>query len=507
MRGAAFLPTSSAGRTWTTSSFARCVPKFGHTRSSTCSDGGLFCRRLFSFGSTALEYKLVTVERALLLWGLPLLPLCPQSVTALGATLKAGGYRSAASYISAYRGHAERAGQTLYGPELRACRDAIRSCERGMGGPIKPRPLPFHRLRELPGMRAPWVQTGPLAPRNAMVLGSWFLTREIELSCARACLLTLVTVDGKLTVQWTLPASKTDTRAEGVARTHGCSCSPGSISPACPAHAALDQLQFLQLAFPKRWKDGKPDSDLPLFPNAAGAVCTKEAMSATIGAAAARLGISAASPDGSERVSGHSLRVTGAQGLARLGVETWAIQLLGRWGSQAVHGYVREAALSRASTWAARAAAEQDLSSVVQDLSAGGKLNLKKKVAELVRAEVSGLLSPLTATTLLDEASRHQPPRPTMADAATDPQPVTRHVLNDTTGILHVLASEPTGALSGWSTVCGWRFASTSKARLCTDTLSVPHKRVCEKCLPELKAAKKAAFIAQATAQCGETTE
>ena len=51
-------------------------------------------------------------------------------------------------------------------------------------------------------------------------------------------------------------------------------------------------------------------------------------------------------PDGSERVSGHSLRVTGAQGLARLGWDLWAIQLQGRWHSDVVKRYVREAHLT-----------------------------------------------------------------------------------------------------------------------------------------------------------------
>ena len=67
------------------------------------------------------------------------------------------------------------------------------------------------------------------------------------------------------------------------------------------------------------------------------------------------------SPDGTERVSGHSLRVTGAQGLARLGLDAWSIQLLGRWGSAVVFGYIREAALGSAELWARRAAAQPGL--------------------------------------------------------------------------------------------------------------------------------------------------
>ena len=84
---------------------------------------------------------------------------------------------------------------------------------------------------------------------------------------------------------------------------------------------------------------------LPLFPTADGHVVEKERMEATIIEAARRLGLPASSRDGATKISGHSLRVSGAQGLARLGVDTWAIQLLGRWGSSAVLGYIREVPL------------------------------------------------------------------------------------------------------------------------------------------------------------------
>merc|ERR1712051_1097219 len=58
-----------------------------------------------------------------------------------------------------------------------------------------------------------------------------------------------------------------------------------------------------------------------------------------------QLGQPLASMDGSSRVSGHTLRVTGAQGLTRLGFPLWAVQLLGRWGSDTVKAYVGAAAL------------------------------------------------------------------------------------------------------------------------------------------------------------------
>ena len=49
--------------------------------------------------------------------------------------------------------------------------------------------------------------------------------------------------------------------------------------------------------------------------------------------------------DGTERLSGHSLRVSVAQGLVRLGWRPDAVQLMGRWESEAVKRYSRLAAL------------------------------------------------------------------------------------------------------------------------------------------------------------------
>ena len=72
---------------------------------------------------------------------------------------------------------------------------------------------------------------------------------------------------------------------------------------------------------------------------------SKSAMVATIQRAASFQGIPLRAPDGSEHVSGHTLRVTGAQGLAQRGWHLWAIQLMGRWGSEVVRQYLRDAPL------------------------------------------------------------------------------------------------------------------------------------------------------------------
>ena len=87
-------------------------------------------------------------------------------------------------------------------------------------------------------------------------------------------------------------------------------------------------------------------------------------MAETIRQAAVKLKAPREALNGSERVSGHSLRVTGAQGLTRAGLDLWHVQLLGMWGSDTVRDYVRGAALGTSATWARRVAtglADRDL--------------------------------------------------------------------------------------------------------------------------------------------------
>ena len=181
-----------------------------------------------------------------------------------------------------------------------------------------------------------YKRQGPLGPANLVVAGAWFLTREAELSgaSARHVVISPGSDGTRPSVSWTLPSSKTDSAALGVARSHGC-CRPDVSCPTLhfPVHALWDQLWLLRARFPEKWDGDRPLASLPLFPVIDGSACGKDGVVETLKAAAQALEVPLSNGDGSERISGHSLRTTGAQGLARLGLELWAIQLLGRWGS------------------------------------------------------------------------------------------------------------------------------------------------------------------------------
>ena len=162
------------------------------------------------------------------------MPPTPDTLRALAATLNWRGYRSAVVYLYGYKTQAQREGHPWGEAMNRLLRDVVRSCERGLGPPIRAQPLPFERLGELPGGRAPWCEGGPTSPRNAVVMGSWWLLREVELSTARAAFVTIERLEqlGRGTATLLLPASKSDPEAFGAARIHRCICSSSPL-PRC----------------------------------------------------------------------------------------------------------------------------------------------------------------------------------------------------------------------------------------------------------------------------------
>ena len=99
-----------------------------------------------------------------------------------------------------------------------------------------------------------------------------------------------------------------------------------------------DQLQTPDNSYPHHFNQQSwPDCDLPSFPHKHCNPCTKEHMVATIAKAATHLGLPSLQTQGLPRCLEHTLRFTGAQGLARSCMDAWMIQLVGRWGSSAVH--------------------------------------------------------------------------------------------------------------------------------------------------------------------------
>ena len=101
----------------------------------------------------AVQAKLRTVHRALALWNLQPFPPTASALRALGATLKFGGYRSAASYLYLYKVEAQRLGFQWPDFLQRMLKDGVRSCERGLGPSTVAQPL---RSTSSAGYRRGW---------------------------------------------------------------------------------------------------------------------------------------------------------------------------------------------------------------------------------------------------------------------------------------------------------------------------------------------------------------
>jgi len=416
----------------------------------------------------------------------------------LGAGLKAGGYRSAQNVLSQFKVDSERAGHTFSGHELRLLADIGRSCLRGLGPPVRAQALPFEQLHRLPGGQNPWVENGPLGPRNLIICGAWWMLREIEVANLRASLAEIEPTSSP-TASLTLPASKNDASAQGATRAHACICGEGPPRVDCAAHAVWGQLWLLRRRFADSFVEDRPLRDLPLFPRADGQAASKSSIVATIEHAAMLLRVPRTSPDGTRRISGHTLRPTGAQGLTRLGLDLWTVQLLGRWGSSVVQQYVAEASTTREAAHARRHLLARSLRDLSSDASQKWTAEQLKQLAadevlKALRAWTPSLTSEIKEA-LLSELSRRasgtEASGSASSDDASDPQVVDapasidpglpeETVSSSTTCKKHRVLVGPRDNLcaASWASFCGWKFGSSPFRD------PAPGDMVCRRCWP-----------------------
>ena len=264
-------------------------------------------------------------------WGMAPLPLTPQLIRAV----KAGGYRSAHLYFgTAKKQHIIAHGGISQDLEV-AMQDVIRSIERGQG-PSKLKDG-FSMLQLLQ------IDLGAFDSAFAVkfimvVLGCYFLTREIELAATLKKHLHLDT--HRMVLTWTLPSSKTDIKGSFITRARKCMCQ-SVASRICPYRAAYE-LQKLT------YNAADPSGEAPLF-SADMEFLSKQQTIANIREVLAAAGIETqrqGSEGAVERFHGHCLRVTGAQFLTQLKFSSQLVMLMGRWGSQAILRYIQNSPLA-----------------------------------------------------------------------------------------------------------------------------------------------------------------
>ena len=384
-------------------------------------------------------------------WGIPALPLTVDGVEKVSASLKEGGYRSARQYFaSARREHVLQMKAEVPPEVLLKMRGAIRSIERGLGGPAL---KDGFRVEDLV-LPLPSDQV-PTAKRQAVtvvILGCWFLMREIEIAAVRNKHFT-VDVE-RQEVAFTLASSKTDQQGNLVQRKHQCYCSyvPAHL---CPFHTAL--------AFEKI-RPKNPEA--PLFVSAHGDELTKQESIALIRKVLADSHVAlrrAGAPGQSsvERFGGHVLRVSGAQFLARRFVPLPTVMLLGRWGSRSVERYVQEAALECSIFGDEQAAMGRPVGMLSKPAKRdGGSGTAKDQAAEFVKQLeiLSAQIEALQARPLLVVGKRAH---------ARDP---------------HELDKLPIQ----WTTACGcWRYGCAAFVRAGEDHPAVRCRRCFPTCAPD----------------------
>ena len=151
-------------------------------------------------------------------------------VFAVVAVLRRAGYRSVSSVAELAVLTARLHNQPVPASVATALRDARRAATRGLGPPRQSAPLPVERFPTLLDDRTPHHPQGPLWPRAALVIGAWWVTREVELANTSQQDVTVSRTEGYVSIL--LSASKTDPTALGEVRTHKCAC--GSV-PNTPA--------------------------------------------------------------------------------------------------------------------------------------------------------------------------------------------------------------------------------------------------------------------------------
>ena len=427
-----------------------------------------------------------TYQRLHVAWhsdNVPVLPLTATKIGAVASMFKAGRYSSYPNFIAVAKAmHLASFDEhgIHWGTELSvAVRDATRSVLRGLGSTRQSSPLDVHRVFALPLGTDPVTDDGPISPALFAVMGTFFLTREVEITCAGFAHLHFSAEREEVT--WHLPVSKTDQRALGTSRTWGCVCN-GNLSLACPYHAAVTQRDRLQVLANVI---GKPINSLPLFPDIRGHEVTKIAAVNSIIKLAAMSGARTHDTHGRCTFGGHSLRTGGAVTLTALGLDCTKIECLGRWHSPMILHYARQAPL--------------------QSLTSEYKMRTEQSTEKFNVAQLAKTVSTLAESierisTRLDEAQFESPQcaTPLLGDI---------FVRNVSSDIWHLSVAHEVSANRG-TCCCGWAYNEHNADLVMGDLRQKHGYMYCERCLPKAASIfNKTKRRRNSVSSCSESSE
>ena len=415
------------------------------------------------------ESYLNTYCWALQLWGSPPFPITELKIRQFGAAMRAGRFRSCAKFLfRAIQEDERRRGQKINPVLIDVAHDVIRAAERGIGPNAIKVAITVEKFAEcigVPRSRGDGGENTCFWPEAAFVLGSWFLTRGIELSASLGKHFVVNEEQG--TVSWSLPASKTDVRALGQERTFCCSCKAlANARELCPVHLAakfvVARADFLADFFLE--KGIKDLGELPLFPNLDGKVLTQENLRATMRMAATQVGEKIekrVNGEVREADSEHVMRVSGAQFLFRLGLSRDTIKTIGRWSSQAIDLYLQDAPAGRP----------------IAIGGASGDCQLPETNNEQLAKELHELQD--TVTRLMKQADEWKDWAP-RKEKKVDQAAARNLVCNKASGTVHRILIGPDDDVEPrlYRAFCGWAFANC----LVDFPVSLGEGNECRKC-------------------------
>lgn len=263
-----------------------------------------------------------------------------ESLTKASIAFLAGGYKNPQGYFNwAWQNHLNVTGKQP-DPELkRLLKQYLRSIRRNAGETTSKNAFPVidYPWRDLINSRP----TDEQYFAGCIIVGCWFMLRGTELRNLRRQHIQINTTNKIIELQ--LPQQKTDQIGRGCRRRITCVCKSFTIDIPCPFHLGLN----LTHAFDRRRQD--PAQLEPAFflsDNSLKQLSHAELVH-QMNLVATRLGEQTMdrNPDNTlkPRFGQHTMRVSGAQLLTHIQIDTHLIQLLGRWGSDAIKFYVQDA--------------------------------------------------------------------------------------------------------------------------------------------------------------------
>ena len=289
------------------------------------------------------ESRLRTFRSLAAAWEVAPFPLSVESIRCMAASLKAGGYRSSQLYFQSAINYQLRTLHETVHPLLRSLiRDMNRSIKRGLGpSQLKHGFDPFLITGLIDSNDSDPFDLDKVSHlTDAIILGVWFMLREIEIA---NCLFHHMVLEGN-ELHLILPVHKTSTEGSFTARILRCGCR-SRLHRMCPWHCA--ERHLIRLAGHPAFRSG---CSFPFFPDHEGRVISKAKFIDLVRRVLHSAGIPLVYHDESghefPRFGGHCLRVSGAMMLAAAGTPVSLIQLLGRWSSTAVERYIQQAPLA-----------------------------------------------------------------------------------------------------------------------------------------------------------------